>query len=324
MEYSKLQTPREEIGALVESFFEMDTELFGNEVQEGAWNAKVRYEPTLDNMVCDISYDGLLCCEMALLSSFSVEITENANCGYENHQSVCQAVIEALEELHIHVKNSSEFFPEKESSMKKLYDALCDNGYLQEGNPSFESFDSDFVSLIISSEVESYEGGFDSDGHERKANFSVQNVDTTFCIQLDGNWKVFHETDEKDYPTVSTEKIPYLLRMVEEATNHETPLILHQFSEPECSCYQTLTQNKELAQVRQDERIIRNHFNGNNWRFVELEEFLNCQINAKMLKNIGDEIEMTLAQMPPETLNAFTKEYAKKDNSNKKINQERI
>ena len=43
-----------------------------------------------------------------------------------------------------------------------------------------------------------------------------------------------------------------------------------------------------------------------------------------MLKNIGDEIEMTLAQMPPETLNAFAKEYAKKDNSNKKINQERI
>ena len=41
-----------------------------------------------------------------------------------------------------------------------------------------------------------------------------------------------------------------------------------------------------------------------------------------MLKNIEDEIEMTLAQMPPETLNAFGKEYAK-DNFNKKINQER-
>ena len=81
MEYSKLQTPREEIGALIESFFEMDTELFGNEVQEGAWNAKVRYEPTM--MVCDIFYDGLLCCEMALLSSSSVEITKNDNCGYE-------------------------------------------------------------------------------------------------------------------------------------------------------------------------------------------------------------------------------------------------
>lgn len=74
--------------------------------------------------------------------------------------------------------------------------------------------------------------------------------------------------------------MPYLLRMVEEATNHETPLILHQFSEPESSYYQTLTQNKELAQVRQDERIIRNHFNGNNWRFVELEEFFDCQINT--------------------------------------------
>ena len=47
MEYSKLQTPREEIGALIESF-EMDTELFGNEVQEEAWNAKSKmYEPTM-------------------------------------------------------------------------------------------------------------------------------------------------------------------------------------------------------------------------------------------------------------------------------------